>query len=607
MLGWHGIINSATLTLNQCNLSGNTGDGIFNGFHATLTLNQCTLSGNSASDLGGGIYNDMDGIATLNQCTLSGNSGVLGGSIFNNEESTATLNQCTLSGNSAWGGGGIYNFIYATLTLNQCTLSGNSATNGGGGIFNNGGTATLKQCTFSGNTATHGGSGGGIYNGDGTLSLTNTIVAGNSGSLGADILNTYILTYGGSNLVQTVYNGNGGTITGPAPLTDAPNLAPLGNYGGPTQTMPPLPGSPAIGAGSVAANTFSTDQRGYPRTQNRLIDLGAVELQPPAANPPVLENITLPAGGGERLAIHLYQRARRRFHRADGHQCVVGIDHLDGAGRGPASRAGPVSIHRPAGGHQHAALLPRAFAVMQQFTFTKLFMKTKIKNLLPLLLLLGLPGVVQAQDAYSTNADGSIYTYSTNADGSANIVAYAGPPWVVTIPTNINGLTVTSIGNRALEETALTSITIPGSVTSIGAEAFYYCHSLTSVTILNGITNIGAGAFQFCTSLMSVTIPNSVTSIGANAFYYVYSLTNAIIGNSVTNIGGEAFFDCTSLTSITVDASNPAYSSLSGVLFDKRASDPAAIPPLAALGGVVTPSPTASPASGLMASPTARA
>jgi hypothetical protein len=76
-------------------------------------------------------------------------------------------------------------------------------------------------------------------------------------------------------------------------------------------------------------------------------------------------------------------------------------------------------------------------------------MKTHIKNLLLLLLLLGLPGVVQAQDAYSTNADGSIDTYSTNADGSANIVAYAGPPWVVTIPTNINGLTVTSIGDYA--------------------------------------------------------------------------------------------------------------------------------------------------------------
>src|ERR1022692_3937457 len=113
-------------------------------------------------------------------------------------------------------------------------------------------------------------------------------------------------------------------------------------------------------------------------------------------------------------------------------------------------------------------------------------MKTHIKNLLLLLLLLGLPGVVQAQNAYSTNADGSIYTYSTNADGSANIVAYAGPPWVVTIPTNINGLTVTSIGNNTFKNnTNLTSITIPGSVTSIGQRAFYECTSLTNATIDN--------------------------------------------------------------------------------------------------------------------------
>jgi hypothetical protein len=296
------FLNSLTIT--NGGYSTNNGGGIYN--NGTLTLTNCILSGNSAPEgdgyggLGGGIYNE--GTLMLNQCTLSGNHAPngLGGGIFN--LGTLTLNQCTLSGNNAYsihgssGGGGIFND--GALTLNQCTLSGNSVTGDGGSIFN-GGALTLNQCTLSENSATVGS--GGIDNYDGTLTITNSIVGGNSGSPGADINNSEgILTCGGSNLVQSVDN-SGGTITGPAPLTNAPDLAPLGNYGGPTQTMPPLPGSPAIGAGSVAANTFSTDQRGYSRTQNGLIDLGAVELQSPAANPPVLENITVPAGVGNGL------------------------------------------------------------------------------------------------------------------------------------------------------------------------------------------------------------------------------------------------------------------------------------------------------------------
>jgi BspA type Leucine rich repeat region (6 copies) len=183
-------------------------------------------------------------------------------------------------------------------------------------------------------------------------------------------------------------------------------------------------------------------------------------------------------------------------------------------------------------------------------------MKTRIKNLLPLLLLLALPAVAQAQDAYSTNADGSIYTYSTNANGSANIVAYAGPPWVVTIPTNINGLTVTSIGTNTFEsDYSLTSVTIPNSVTSIADGAFELCTSLTSVTIGNSVTNIGFDVFNSCSSLTSVTIPDSVTTIGINAFSECYSLTNVTIGNSVTSIGVFAFGSCSSLTSVTIPGS----------------------------------------------------
>jgi hypothetical protein len=135
----------------------------------------------------------------------------------------------------------------------------------------------------------------------------------------------------------------------------------------------------------------------------------------------------------------------------------------------------------------------------------------------------------------------------------------------VTIPNS-----VTSIGDDAFSFcSSLTSVTIPDSVTSIGDDAFSFCSSLTSVTIPDSVTSIGDGAFSFCSSLTSVTIPNSVTSIGDQAFCDCSSLTSVTIGNSVTNIGQYAFNYCTSLTAITVDALNPVYSSLDGVLFDK--------------------------------------
>ena len=212
-------------------------------------------------------------------------------------------------------------------------------------------------------------------------------------------------------------------------------------------------------------------------------------------------------------------------------------------------------------------------------------MKTKIQNLFIALsvLLLLLPAVVQAQYASSTNADGSIYTYSTNADGSANIVAYAGPPWVVTILTNINGLTVTSIGTNSFETNIyLTSVTIPGSVTSIGEDAFYYCTSLTNATIDNGVTSIGTNAFEECSSLTSVTIPSSVTTIGDDAFYFCFSLTSVTIPNSVTGIGDGAFESCYDLTSVTIGNSvtsigNHAFAdciSLTGIYFQGNSPTP---------------------------------
>ena len=136
--------------------------------------------------------------------------------------------------------------------------------------------------------------GAGLFLGEAAAVLLNSIVAGNfegnasvrgapddiSGTLGS----FSNLPQSGFNLIGAggsdgLVNGANGNIVGVAD----PKLAPLGDYGGPTQTMPPLPGSPAIDHGSNALaigpdrKPLLTDQRGYYRIFNGTVDIGAVE------------------------------------------------------------------------------------------------------------------------------------------------------------------------------------------------------------------------------------------------------------------------------------------------------------------------------------------
>ena len=271
-VGWQGggILNGGALIVSNSTISGNNasyypsgdvqGGGIAN--TGSMLLINSTVTGNSASsqnegdELGGGIENQ--GTLTLINSTVTGNNvslftmgcnygcGVQGGGIDN--QGTLTLINSTVSGNSASlfisyngsvtgpltaSGGGISN--ESTLTLTNSTVAGNSV-NGYGIVSNPNLDVALE--------------GGGII---GNVTGANNIISGNTNNGSEDDCD-------GSGCPS---NGQNGNFVG----SNVP-LAPLANYGGPTQTQPPLPGSTAICAGVIAdiPSGTTTDQRGFPRT-----------------------------------------------------------------------------------------------------------------------------------------------------------------------------------------------------------------------------------------------------------------------------------------------------------------------------------------------------
>jgi hypothetical protein len=182
--------------------------------------------------------------------------------MYNFSSSSPTLTNVTFSDNSAFTGGGMWNGASSSPTLTNVTFSGNSAGFSGGGMYNTSSSPTLTNVTFSGNSAVV--FGGGMYNAFSSPALSNCILFGDSGGEFRNDKGSATVNYSD---VQGGYSGTGN-------INQDPLLAPLGDYGGPTQTMPLLPGSPAIDAGT-ATGAPATDQRGVGRVG--AVDMGAFE------------------------------------------------------------------------------------------------------------------------------------------------------------------------------------------------------------------------------------------------------------------------------------------------------------------------------------------
>jgi hypothetical protein len=208
-----GIFNAGTLTLTDCNVSGNLqgtqlGGGIFNA--GDLTLNNSTVSTNSAglgpNHFGGGIYNFQGNVILNNSSVADNTAGDSGGGIYNSSGSL-TANTSVVFGNSAGGssfGGGIFSSS-GPLILTNSTISGNFAGDSGGGIFiDTLSSVSLFNSTVADNTA--GNSGGGLSartTDPAGSALTNSTLSGNVSRFGGGIDNDGTLT-----VINSTVSGN---------------------------------------------------------------------------------------------------------------------------------------------------------------------------------------------------------------------------------------------------------------------------------------------------------------------------------------------------------------------------------------------------------------
>lgn len=146
--------------------------------------------------------------------------------------------------------------------------------------------------------------------------------------------------------------------------------------------------------------------------------------------------------------------------------------------------------------------------------------------------------------------------FHINSDGSIVLNKAGTAEGDITVPSTVGGQTVKALHTAVFADCwKLRSVTLPDTITKVGARAFYDCSSLTSVTLGKNVGEIGQEAFYGCKSLSSITISDGVKTIEANTFHGCEALKEVNLPENLETVGTSAFEGCSILKSLTLPES----------------------------------------------------
>ncbi len=288
------FISTASPTISNCtfsvNYAANTGGAVYC-TQSSPVFSDCLFQGNSSDGAGGAIGNYINGNMQMIRCSIANNvAATYGGAVYNFSSVPVISNSRFYGNNASQQGGAMLNDLGSAPVVNNSSFTGNTAGQIAGAIMTSssqGGTFT--NCTITGNAA--GNNGGALYCFNGASPFFKNCIIWNNRAAGSTntASSTNVNDGGTANFEYSIvaisggsaaWNNNIGVNSGnnldvnPLMVQDV-DLSTLPNASGNLRLQPC---SPAINAGSNAANNTSTDLDGNPRKLG-VIDLGAYELQ----------------------------------------------------------------------------------------------------------------------------------------------------------------------------------------------------------------------------------------------------------------------------------------------------------------------------------------